>query len=777
MIGNYLKLALRNMLKNKLFSLINIAGLSLGMAISLLLLFWVRDELMFDRFHSNEKNIYQISMVFEDAIPVSGGRTIPYKMVPVLREKYSEVKNATRIRIINDIVLQAGEKTFRGSNFLLAEPQFLEMFTFPLLSGDPQTALIEPTSIIMTRSAAAKFFGEEPALGKTLLVNNSTPFTVTGVIEDCPVNSTLSFDYIIPFSLLGERADTWSWECSGFVELHDNVAIDSFNEKIRTALVDNSPRDIDKDMLYLQPLSRVHLYSPLDKPEGVILVYIFSAIGIIILIIACINFINLTTARSMKRAREVGIRKVIGAQRKQLIRQFLFESMLMSLLALILSLILIEFLLPQFNMLTGKSISLDFNDQLIMIGLPVVLLLTGLMAGIFPAVFMSSFHPLKVLKLYFNINSMNRFRRLLVVFQFTISIALIIVTFVIVRQLNFINNKDLGLKKDSIILMPFYAEYHEKFAMIKEELLKNSNIKRISAANTHPARVGNVNPVSWEGKPNDDRVIFNCIYADKDYLEMFEIPFVAGGNFLQDTAQINEIEYIVNETAVRMMGMTDPVGKKFSMFGNDGYIVGVVQDFHNKPLTQAIQPQLISQLDWFRGTMFISLESNEIENTLAFIEDKLNEIVAGYPFEYDFLDESIQQQYRSIERSRLIMSYFAFLAVFISGLGLFGLSSYVTEQKSREISIRKVFGSSVKEVVSLLSARFLRWVAIATILAVPVAWYISRIFLKRFAYHIDLTLADFALPILAQLIIALLAVCYYTLKTALSNPANILKYE
>ena len=777
MIRNYLKIAFRNIFRNKLFSIINILGLSLGIAISLLLLLWAQDELLFDRFHENINNIYQLSMINEDTSPATAGRTIPYKLIPVIREKFSEVKNATRIRYTGDIVLTYENNTFNEDNFLIAEPNFLEMFTFPFIEGDPQNALSEPTSIIMTKSSAEKYFGKESALGKSILINRNTPFTITGIIEDCPDKSTINFDYIIPFSLLGERADTWSWECSGFVELHENISIDSFREKIRTALVDNSPRDVDKGMIYLQSFSRVHLFSSLDKPVGMILVFVFSAIGIIIMIIACINFMNLTTARSVKRAREVGVRKVVGAQRNQLIYQFLFESVMITFFASFISLVLLELLLPEFNELTGKSIQLHLNNYLIIFGLPIILLFTGIISGIYPALFLSSYSPIKVFRVYFSSKSMRTLRKILVVFQFTISIALIILTFVMVRQLNFINNKDLGLRKDSIIYLPFYQEYSEKYDTIKEELLKNANIQFVSVANTNPASVGNINPVTWEGKENDDRVIFRCLYTDKDYLEMFEIPFVAGGNFQKDAAEYPDIEYILNETAIKTMGITDPIGKKFSMFGNDGYIVGVVKDFHNKSLEQSIQPQLITQLDWFRGTMFISFDPRNIENSLEYIEEKLKEIAPGYPFEYTFINESIKNRYRDIERSRSIMSYFAILAAFISGLGLFGLSLFIAEQRSKEVSIRKVFGSTVKEVIALLTGRFLRWVAVATIIAVPIAWYFSNTFLSRFAYHINLSFLDFALPVLTQFVLASIAVCFHTMKTANANPVDALKYE
>ncbi len=444
---------------------------------------------------------------------------------------------------------------------------------------------------------------------------------------------------------------------------------------------------------------------------------------------------------------------------------------------MIVSLVLIELLLPEFNELTGKAIQFQLSNNLILLGFPILLLFTGIISGIYPALFLSSYNPIKVFRAYFSSKTMRKFRNVLVVFQFTISVALIILTFVIVHQLSYINNKDLGLKKDSIISLHFYSGYSNKYETIKEELLKNPSIKSITTASTNPASVKYVNSVSWEGKEADDRVLFRCLYTDKEYIDMFEIPFSAGGDFQKDTGIHPDIEYIVNEAAVKMMGMNDPIGKKFSMGGEDGYIVGVVKDFHNRPLEQDIQPQLITQLDWFRNEMFISLEPNNVKSTLEYIEAKLGEIIPEYPVEYKFVDETIESQYRSIERSLSIMSYFAVLAMFISGLGLFGLSSYITEQRSKEVSIRKIFGSSIKEIITLLTGKFLLWVAIATVIALPIAWYSSNIFLKRFAYHIDLSILDFAIPIVAQFILAFLAVSLNTLKAAMSNPAKTLKYE
>ncbi len=716
-------------------------------------------------------------MVDETTTPVQAGRTIPYKLIPVTLENYAEVKSATRIRSIGNIVMKAEDKVFEEDNVLLAEPSFLGMFSFLLLEGDPDNALSDPLSIILSETNAKKFFGDGSCLGKSIVINNNRAFTVTGVVEDCQKNSSIQYDYIIPFSILGDRTSTWSWECSGFIELYDNVDIHEFSKKYRTALVDNSPRDVDRDMIYLQPLSQVHLFTPLGKADGMILVYIFSIIGIAILIIACINFINLSTARSVKRGQEVGVRKVVGAQKKQLIRQFLAESLTISFIAMIVSFVLLEILLHQFNVLTGKSISLSFDNILIVLGFPLILILTGVFSGIYPALFLSSYNPTAVFRLQFNSKRMKNFRRVLVVFQFTISITLIVLTFVIIRQLHFLLNKDLGLYSDSVIYLPFNSAYREKYETLKEELLKNPGVLKISAANTDPAAVGNINPATWEGKEDDDRYLFRCLYVDKDYIDLFEIPLIAGSNFQLDTAEEPYIEYIVNETAVKTMGMKDPVGKKFSMFGQDGYIVGVVKDFHNKPLTQNIEPQLISQLDWFRGTMFIKLRPEEIGSTLEYVEKTLHTIAPDYPFDYTFVDDKIESLYRNIVRSRTIMSYFTILALFISGLGLFGLSSFVTEQRSKEVAIRKVFGSKTHQVVVLLTGRFLRWVALSTIISIPLTLYFSKAFLKRFAYHINVGILDFSIPVIVQFLLAFLAVTYYTLKAANSNPINSIKYE
>jgi len=777
MLKNYLKIALRHLQRHKGYSLINILGLALGMTVSLLLLLWVQDELLFDKFHQDIDNIYQISMYDEQSASPSGSRTIPLKMVPVLRDNYPEIKNAARYQFFNNIALNYDDKDFNASNVMVTEPNFFEIFDIEFIKGDAATALSDPNSIILTSSSASKIFGDESPMGKAIIVNNVSPFTVTGIIKDFPVQSSLNIEYILHFAVMGETGDSWSWDCSGFVQLYPNTDYDKFAAKIKTALVDHSPREVDQEMLYQQPFSHVHLYSPLDEPDGLIMVYVLSGIAILILLIACINFMNLANARYALRTKEIGVRKIMGAQRKQIIMQFLSESMLITFIAMLLSIGLVELLLPQFNLITAKNISISISNLIFIIGFPLIVLFTGIFAGTYPAFFLSSYSPAQIFCHKFSSDSMKSFRKLLVVFQFTISIILIILSFAIYRQINYINKKDLGINTDCVIHLPMRNEQYQKYDTIKEELLKNRNVLAITTSTSLPSHVRNVNPVTWEGKPNDDRVIFRFYNTDNDFFKLFQIPFVVGNGFTLDLAAHPEIEYVVNETAVKVMEMKDPIGKKFSMYGNDGYIVGVIKDFHNTSLMGEIRPLLISQLSWYRSHIMIRIAPNEMNSTIKYIENTMAETCPGFPFSFTFLDESIARTYRDTRRTHSIILYFTCLAVFISCLGLFGLSSFMTERRAKEISIRKILGSSINQLLFQLTSSFLRWVAVAAFIAIPVAMYLANLFLKQFAYHYDLTIIDFVIPIALQFLLAAVTVSYQTLRAAYTNPADILKYE
>jgi putative ABC transport system permease protein len=779
MFKNYLKIALRNFSRNKAFSFINILGLAIGMAVCILLLLWVQNELSYNRFHENRSQIYSIVQIgtWNDG-DTYGSRIIPYRLAPIMQEIYPEIKNHVRLRTFNGMMMQFDDKSFYENDVLLTEQALFEIFSFDLLQGDLESAFSDKHNLILTESTARKYFGEEPALGKVIRYDNQTDFTVTGIAADPPANSSISFNMILPFKIMGEsRINSWSWESSGYVQLHENTDIGDFSNKIMNTIPENNPEN--KNLTAIQSLSRVHLFDPLEKPQNLIFVIIFAAIAIIVLLIACINFMNLSTARSVKRAKEVGIRKVVGADRRNLIRQFLSESILTAFLALILAIVLVELFLPAFNNLAHREFNLSLSNLTLLAGLLVITLLVGLVSGSYPAFYLSSFVPGKVLKSIGFSKTNNRFRAILVVFQFTISIVLIICTATIYEQLAFIQNKDLGFQKDFIVRLAMNTELESSFFSFKEELLKNPDILGLTSSSTSPANVGNVNPAIWEGKSDDERVLFNFFLVEKDFLDVFEMELVAGKNFHKDFEQGESASYIVNESAVKMMQMEDPIGRKFTMYDekNAGEIIGVVKDYHFQPLTEEIGPIMITTLGWWRGNVFIKITNQNVLSSLQFIEETFQKFAPSFSWEYSFLDENIEQLYSQFYEMGSIIKYFAVLAIFISCLGLFGLASFMTEQRTKEIGIRKVLGSSAAKIVFLLTKGFSKWVLLANIFAWPIAYFAMRKFLSMFAFNSGYNLWLFIASGLSALLISIITVGYQTLKAANANPVKALKDE
>ena len=779
MFKNYLKIAFRGFIRHKSMTLINIFGLAIGMAVCILLLLWVQDEMSYDKFHQNSKNIYSLVQkgVWNDG-QTYGSRTIPYRLAPLMHELYPEVENHVRLRTFGGAMMQVDDKTFYEDDVLLTEPALFEMFSFELVKGDLEVVLKEIHSIILTEDTAHKYFGDEDPMGKVIRFNDNIDFTVTGIAANPPPNSSINFNMIIPFEILGqERITGWSWESSGYVQLQQGVDFDAFSEKISHTITEHHPDN--KNTVLLQPLSKVHLYNPLGHPESLLFVLIFAAIGIIVLLIACINFMNLSTARSAKRAREVGIRKVVGADKKQLIGQFLSESILLAFISLIVAFLLVELFLPAFNQLSGKELSVKPSNITFLLNLIGITLFVGIVSGSYPALYLSRFKPTKVLKSGNAPKTKNKFRTVLVVFQFTISIALIICTATVYNQLKYIQNKDLGYTKDYIVTVPMNAELGESFTAFKEELKKETNIIGITNASTSPAYVGNVNPAIWEGKADDERVLFNFYLVEYEFLDVFELEIVAGENFKKEYVTGNEIPYIVNEAAIKLMQLEDPIGKRFAMYNetNQGIIVGVVKDYHFQTLTNEIGPIMITTLNWWRGQIFIKISPGNVTKTLQFIEETFNKFAPSFQFQYSFLDEDIDDLYRSFYEMGSIIKYFAILAIFISCLGLFGLASFMTEQRTKEIGIRKVLGSSVSTIVILLSKGFVKWVLLSNFIAWPIAYYAMNKFLQMFVYKAGMNIWLFVISGLLVLAIALVTVGYQTIKTANANPVEALKYE
>ncbi|NQV17432.1 MAG: ABC transporter permease [Armatimonadetes bacterium] len=778
MFKNYLKIAFRGFIRHKSMTLINTFGLAIGMAVCILLLLWVQDEMSYDNFHRNGDNLYRVIQVgvWNDG-ETYGSSTIPYSLAPVMQEDYPEIADHVRLRTLGGRMMQVEDKTY-FEDILLTEPSLFKMFSFEMLIGDPQVALEEIHSIILTEDTAHKYFGDEDPMGRIIRFNDNIDFTVTGIAANPPQNSSIIFNMIIPFEILGEERITgWSWESSGYVQLQEETDLASFSEKIVDTIVRHRPDN--ENTVLLQPLDKVHLYNPLGHAESLIFVLIFAAIGIIVLLIACINFMNLTTARSAKRAREVGIRKVVGADKKQLIGQFLSESILLAFISLIIAFVLVELFLPAFNQLAGKELSVEPSNITFLLSLIGITLFVGIVSGSYPALYLSRFKPNKVLKSGNAPKTKNKFRTVLVVFQFTISIALIICTATVYNQLNYVQNKDLGYTKDYIVTVPTNAELRESFTAFKEELGNNTNILGVTNASTSPAFVGNVNPAIWEGKVDDETILFNFYLAEYEFLDVFELELVAGENFRKEYMGGDEIPYIVNETAVKLMQLKDPIGKRFAMYNEDnqGIIIGVVKDYHFQTLTNEIGPIMITTLDWWRGEAFIKINPNNVTETLGFIEETFNKFAPSFQFQYSFLDEDIDELYHGFYEMGSIIKYFAILAIFISCLGLFGLASFMTEQRTKEIGIRKVLGSSISAIVMLLSRGFAKWVLLGNFIAWPIAYYAMNRFLQMFAYRAELNIWLFIISGLLALIIALVTVGYRTIKAANSNPVEALKYE
>ncbi len=779
MLKSYLKIAFRNFRRNKVFSFINIFGLAIGMAVCIMLLLWVQDELSFDKFHENSNQIYNLVQegIWNDG-QTYGNRTIPYRLAPLMHELNPEVENHVRLRSIGGMMMTVDDKTFYEDNVLLTELALFDIFSFDLVVGDLETAFNEVHNLIITENTAKKYFGDEDPIGRIIRYDDREDFTITGITANPPKNSSIYFSMIMPFEILGERRiNSWSWESSGYIMLHENTNVETFRQKIENTIIDNSPDS--KNLVRIQPLSRVHLYTPLDEPNTLIYVLIFAAIGIIVLLIACINFMNLSTARSAKRANEVGIRKVVGATRHGLIKQFLSESLLTAVLAMIIAFVLVELFLPAFNNLAHKELDISLSNITFLIGLLVITLLVGLISGSYPAFYLSHFNPSKVLKSGNAPKTKNRFRTILVVFQFSISIALIISTATVYYQLRYIQNKDLGFTKDFIVRVPMNTELDASFDAFKEEMLKNPNILGVTASSTSPANVGNVNPAVWEGKMDDENILFNFFLVEKDFLKVFDIELLEGENFQKDYIRGEPVPYIVNESAVNLMQLENPVGKRFMMYDeqNDGEIIGVVKDYNFQSLTNDIGPIMITTIKWWWGSTYIKVSPTNVKNSMEYIEEIVTKFSPSFPFEYSFLDEDIELMYTEFYEMGSIIKYFAILAIFISCLGLFGLASFMTEQRTKEIGIRKVLGSSVGEIVFLLTQGFSKWVLLANIFAWPIAYFAMKKFLELFAFNSGINIRLYVISGILALLISIITVGYQTLRVANANPVKALKYE
>ncbi len=790
MFRNYLKIALRNLKRHKVFSFINIFGLAVGMTCCILILLWVQDEVSFDRFHEKKERIHKVysETQYTDGRTEVYTETSFYPLARILKEESPDVVDAVRYHPVPNMLIKFGEKSLTNNQVALADPSFFNIFTFSFVKGNPQTALAERFSVVITERMSQRYFGSEDPVGKVLNVNNQIDLQVTGVVKNPPQNSSLQFDCVAPFILNfgpnGTEPDHWGGNpLTTFVLLQENAQANEVEQKITQIALNHNPSPKVKAwLLHLQPVSRMHLYSP--EGGGLISsLVLFSVIAFFVLVIACINFMNLATARAATRANEVGLRKVVGAKKTDLIKQFFGESVILSFVALIFAVIIIELLLPAFNNLANKELSLNLSENImIILGLIGIALFTGILSGSYPALFLSSFRPAHVLKGSHPLGPRGAlFRKILVVFQFSLSILLIIGTIIVFRQLNYIRNRDLGFEKENLVFVYLPQALTPKFETIKNEFLRNSNIVNVTRSAQSPDYIGStVSALDWDAKNPDEKVMMNWDYVDYDYFETLQLEIVQGRSFSREFATDASEAFVVNEEAVRLMGMESPVGKRLKMFSKEGRIVGVVKNFHFLPLHHEIKPFVYGMNPSWAGMMrclFIRVTPDNIPDTLKYVEGVFKKFSPDYALQYQFFNERINRSYRSEQKVRKIISFLTGLAVFISCLGLFGLASFMTERKTKEIGIRKVLGASVSNIILFISKEFIKWILVANIIAWPVAYFVGYKWLQNYAYRTRIALWVFIMAATLSLVIALLTVSYQAVKAALANPVDALRYE
>jgi putative ABC transport system permease protein len=786
LLFHYAKLAFRKMRKQKGYSVINLAGLAIGMACCIMILLWIVDELSYDRFHKNAGNIVRTIAKDMRESQMRMYLDTPSLLGPTLKEDYPEVVEFCRMQCgWTNYWLHYQDKNFIDHRLCTADPSFFKIFKFPFIYGDPETALDDRYSVVLTETLAKKCFGDIDPLGKVMKLNDQD-MTVTGVIEDIPTHSHLQFDYCFPAVNMERfresRFDTWEYaQFATYLELAEGTDVKEFSKKIRFIAKEHLPKI--KGEIGLQRLTDVHLRSegietwtvPYPNPGNITNVYVFGLVALSILLLACINFMNLVTARSSQRAKEVGLRKVIGARRRDLVRQFYGEAVVMTLIALAAAIALVQAFLPSFNLLSRKQISLSFDHLPLLLGLLGIAALTGLLAGSYPALFLSSFQPSAILK---DTQSSGRrrsgaLRKTLVVFQFAVTTVLLILTVVFYSQLHYIQKKDLGFDSENIIALASYGKFGEQYDAVRPELMQNPDILNICRAFPPSQGFGRTSDVDWEGKDPNLEAIFGSDMGDYDYLDTFGMT-MAEGRYYSREFSTDKDNFVINETAAKLMGSGSVLGKRFRYRDKSGTIIGVVKDYYGASLREPISPKVIELRDGF----FVCFRfRGAVNDMVGYLENKWEEYVENFPFSYNFIDERIAAYYDADRRASQIIRNFTILALFVACLGLFGLAAFTAEQRTKEIGIRKVLGARPSVLTGMLVKDFAKWVFIANLIAWPLAYYLASRWLSSFAYRAGLGWPLFILILLLTLAVAMATAGFQALRAAASDPVKSLRYE
>ena len=790
MLKNYLKIAVRKLAQNKVYSIINVSGLAVGMACAILVASFIREELSYDKFHRNAERIYRVTASTR-AEKIPGWIGTPALLGPALQQKFPEIESYTRIdpfSFKHKTLISHGDVSFYEQGFVLADPGLFRMFDFKLLAGDPEQALARKNSLLITESMARKYFGSDNPIGKTLNYEGQHEFIVSGVLADVSSNSHLQFNFVAPFEYLDEihqRDISRHWGMQNYytyVLLKENADVQELQDKIAALFAEH--RDSPTAVAYLQPFTEIHLHSKIARDphrQGDITgIYLYAAIVVVILLIACVNFMNLYTASSEIRAKEIGIRKVLGSFKRQLVLQFLSEAFFLALIALPVALLLVELALPLFNQITGKTLAVDYlNDTGLFAGILLLTMVIGAVAGSYPAFFLSSFQPVKMLSRKFNGGEKGlKFRNILVVFQFAVTVVIIAGTLVINNQMRFVQEKKLGYDRENIVNVPIYSpEAREKYPTYRNEILSHAKIIDVTATSFTPSVERWREGLYFEGRLESDEHSFYRMSGDYNLLEVFDIQLIAGRGFDRNIPADLYDAYILNESAVREIGWQpqEAIGKRFG--NRDGVVIGVVTDFHFRSLRREMQPLAINVLP--RMFQFISIKTRpgDLSDTIAFLERKWAATNPGIPFEYTFYDDEFEKLYRADLKLKTLFGSFSFLSIFIACLGLFGLSLFVAQRRTKEIGVRKVLGASAPEIVRLLLSGIVKLVLIASIFAWPVAYFAMHSWLAEFAYRTTIHWSIFLFAGGLALLIALLTVSTQAIRAALANPVEALRYE
>lgn len=789
MIKNYLKTAWRNLVKNKFYSLINVTGLSIGLAVGIMVLLWVQNELSYDKFHKNADNIYKINSHLGTGTSAQVWNGSPGPLM-VFSKQIPEIKQVVRINnVFEQTLFTYGDKKIKESRLAFVDSTFFSLFDFKIMKGNKERPMPEMYSIILTQSTAKKYFGADNPIGKVLLHNDAN-FTVSAVIEDFPENSTLRYDMLMSMSLYADMFTKWggngdwktidedlgNYHYHTYLQLQENASVDKVAQKLTKIFQEKKGPEAKDNFFSFQPLQTIHLVATDGGTGALETVRIFLIVAILVLCIACINYVNLSTARSMLRSKEVSVRKIVGAARWQLFIQFITESVLLFLFASLLAFVLIYLLLPLYNNLSGKNLlfSLANSNVWLVVGSAIVGSLA--LASIYPALLLSSFKPLQTLrgKLSIGIGKAS-FRKALVVTQFVFSAGLIIATIIISSQLKYMREKDLGFDKEYVFSFGLTKEVSEHYEAAKTELLKQPGISGIAASNNNLVGIdASTSDTDWDGKEEGRMFIIRANAVDHNFIPLLKMKIVAGNNFTGTKS--DSAHFILNETAVKQAGIEDPIGKSFTLWQTKGIITGVVKDFNYASLKQGIEPAIF----YYRPSywrMYVKTTGKDASKAIAAVQKVWKSYNPDFPFEYSFLDDEFNKMYSDDKRTGTLFNVFAAIAILISCLGLFGLATYTAQVKIKEIGIRKVLGASVTSITNLLAKDFILLVLIAFVIASPVAWYLMHEWLQNYAYRINISWWIFFATGLLAIIIAIITVSFQAIKAAIANPVKSLRTE